>query len=201
MKNNNFPYEQLAQIGLTRGAIDGMKKEEREALFQGKTSPLLDLSIRKNEIAFVGKGKISLYEKSGGEIGIKVHPVRAEIKNDYSLSPKQYERLQSGETVIHDTLDKGKSRTYLLQADKQTNEVRATELRTVKIPDKIQGYALKNEEKNMLKQGQRVEFQNETGERQSIKLDLIAPKGIKVEPVLLAKDNNLKQSQSNSISR
>ncbi|GJM64683.1 DUF4099 domain-containing protein [Persicobacter diffluens] len=201
MKDNKFPYEQLAQIGVNRDTIDGMKKEEREALFQGKPSSIMNLTISKNDIDFIGKGKISLYEKPGGEIGVKVHPVRAEIKNEYNLSPKQFERLKEGETVLHDTVRDGKSSTYLLQADKQTNEVRFTEVLSVKIPDKIQGYVLQSAEKNMLKQGQKVEFQNEKGERQSIKLDLIAPKGIKVDPVVLSKDNSLKQDQSFAVSR
>ncbi|GJM64637.1 DUF4099 domain-containing protein [Persicobacter diffluens] len=201
MSRERIPYDQMKSIGISKADIDSLNQMEREAFLKGKSSPVMRLTIEKEGTTFSGHGKVSLYEKPCGEMDIKVHPVKLGVENNYSLSEQQFKQLKKGEIISHQANKNGFVKHFLLQADKQTNEVKYVDVSSLKLPERIQGYVLEEKEKELLKKGQRVEFQNLKGEHQSIKLDLIAPKGILVQQTSGADQNEISRSNASYLSR
>ncbi|GJM64685.1 DUF4099 domain-containing protein [Persicobacter diffluens] len=201
MPRELIPYDQMKSIGISKADIEAMSKMEREAFLKGESSPIMKLKVEKEGTTYSGQAKVSLYEKTNGEMAIKVHPVRLGIENNYSLSDQQFSKLKDGEIVAHQVNKNGTLKDYLLQADTKTNEVKYVDVSSINLPDRIQGYVLRNEEKNKLKTGESIEIQNERGERQSIKLDLIAPKGLNVQSTRGIIQNETSHSQTAYLSR
>jgi Protein of unknown function (DUF3945) len=123
---------------------------------------------------------------------LMVHKVEREINEDLNLSEKVKNQLQAGEIVQ----SKIKDESYLMQLDKQTNQVLSIQQSKLIVPDFINDVQLSLDQKNALRQGQPIELKK--GDTNlTVKLDLNQRSGFKVKAVvqklILNKEQKIEQ--------
>ncbi|ADY38189.1 hypothetical protein Bacsa_3668 (plasmid) [Phocaeicola salanitronis DSM 18170] len=175
-KENDIPYGQLEKVGLTKMDILSLPKTDLESLLSGKRTSLLNLKgIDMQGHDFEIKAKISLYRKEDHSVGVKIHPVRNCIQNDANLKPQELNKLQSG-SLITKKIDGEK---YLLQLDKETNEILKAKLRSIIIPSFINGSEISSKQKEELKNGETIVINN-GNDKIKVRIDLNSQKGIQL---------------------
>lgn len=173
IKESDIPYAELERMGIYKKNIYSLNKENLEALFAGKRTELLPISgIDDKGEEFAFNAKISLYHKENGQVGINIHPIRPTINNEYDLKGKDLQKLQAGELIMK-TLNGEK---YLIQLDKETNELLKVRSRDIVIPNVIKDISLNNTEREALRQGKEISIGKEKD--LVIQLDLNNPRGI-----------------------
>ena len=98
-QTESLPYKSFEKIGLHKQDVLNLPKRDLQSLLQGHTTSLLSLKIRSEGLDLKEKAKLSLYSLSDNSVGIKVHPVRKDIQNDYDLKKSDIERLKDGKAV------------------------------------------------------------------------------------------------------
>lgn len=173
----DIPYDQFARLGLNKRDILFMKKDDLQQLLSGKRTSLIEISsIDGKKLDEKIKAKFSLQLDENGNVNLMIHPVRKEINNDIDLNKTQIEKLQKGQLITK----KIDGENYLVQLDKDNNELIRTKVKDINIPSHIEHIELGNEQKDKLRKGEPVVLQDKGREFQ-ISLDLNARLGFKYE--------------------
>lgn len=173
-KESDIPYEDLKRLGISKLDILSLDRKNIDALLSGYRTKLFDMDFTNNNgerIAF--KGKISLYRKEDDSVGIKVHPARHDILNDINLKQKELQKLKDGE-IISKVINDEK---YLVQLDKETNELLRVKTNSIHIPKYILDKELTLADRNKLKHGETITL-GDSDKQVQVKLDLNNPQGI-----------------------
>lgn len=171
-RENDIPYADLQKIGISKSDVLSLSKNNLEALLSGKRTELLHLNCTdaKGE-KFDINAKISLYRKEDNSVGVKIHPVRQNILNDIGLKEKDINKLKDGD-IISKSINNEK---YLIQLDKETNELLRTKQKSIIIPSYILNEQINSKQKETLKNGGIIELNS--GDK--VRLDLNSVNGVK----------------------
>ncbi|MCQ2265368.1 MAG: DUF3945 domain-containing protein, partial [Bacteroidales bacterium] len=131
------------------------------------------------------KAKFSLKRDADGNVKLIIHPVRNEIQNDIKLNATQLEKLKQGQVIMKKIDDEN----YLVQLDKENNEILKTKVKDIVIPSHIEHIELGQEQKQKLKRGEPIILINDNKEFQ-VSIDLNARLGYHFEKL-----NNLEREQ------
>ncbi|MDM8242863.1 DUF4099 domain-containing protein [Phocaeicola barnesiae] len=171
-KENEIPYHDLKMVGIEKSDVLSFNRENLEALTSGKRTSLLSLRFTdRNGENFNFEGKISLYRKPDGVVGLMIHPVRNSILNDMNLKDKEIESLKAGKLVAKTV----QGERFLVQLDKETNELLRANMKSIRIPSYIEGEKISREQKEALKNGESI-FMKSGSE---VRLDLNEKNGVK----------------------
>lgn len=173
----DIPYNQFERLGFNKRDILFMRKDDLQQLLSGKRTSLMEISsIDGKQLEKKIKAKFSLQLDEKGNVNLMIHPVRKEINNDIELNKTQIEKLQKG-LLITKKID---GENYLVQLDKENNELIRTKVKDINIPSHIEHIELGNEQREKLRKGEPVVLQDKGREFQ-ISLDLNARMGFKYE--------------------
>ena len=176
-KESDIPYDQFARLGYDKKSILFMNKEDLKQLLAGKRTSLMEIdSVNGQKLTHSIKAKFSLVRDDNGRVNLIVHPVRNEIQNDVKLNATQLEKLKKGQLVTK----KIDGENYLIQLDKENNEILKTKVKDIVIPSHIEHIELGQEQKQKLKKGEPIILQADNKEFQ-VSVDLNARVGFKFD--------------------
>lgn len=170
-KENEIPYAQFKELGITKQDIFSFKRDNLESLFAGKRTELIDIKgtdLRGESFSF--KAKLSLARREDGSVGVNIHPMRTEIKNDFDLRGKEIECLKRGELI--NKIVNGER--FVIQLDKETNELLRARSKDITIPNRIKDFKLSPSDREKLRQGKTIKV----SDKDFVSLDLNSPRGI-----------------------
>lgn len=173
----DIPYEEFERLGYNKRDILFMNKEDLKQLLSGKRTSLMEINSfdgRKLEDSI--KAKFSLQRNEDGKVHLMIHPVRNEIQNDIKLNATQLEKLKQGQIINKKINDEN----YLVQLDKDNNEILKTKVKDIVIPSHIENIELGREQKDKLKKGEPIILVADNKEFQ-VSIDLNARLGYKFE--------------------
>lgn len=176
-QEKDIPYEEFARLGYNKRDILFMNKEDLKQLLAGKRTTLMEInSVDGQKLGKSIKAKFSLQRDEDGKVKLIIHPVRNEIQNDIKLNATQLEKLKKGEIVMKKINDEN----YLIQLDKDNNELLKTKVKDIVIPSHIEHIELGQEQKQKLKKGEPIILVADNKEFQ-VSVDLNARLGYKFD--------------------
>ena len=179
----DIPYDELEQLGLEHVMVDDLPQEAMDNLLQSRPTPLLSLSVRKNDGDVKRfRGRVMLLGFDDGSVHAVVVP---RMKKAYGLeefeSDAQDYLTRGGVLLVQEPTG-----SYYAQFDSVTNQVWKTESAAVDYNLRIITGNPKNakyfdgDSEEALKQGQPVTLTNEEGDgRCTVGIDLLTPTGIR----------------------
>ncbi|MDO4801039.1 MAG: DUF4099 domain-containing protein [Prevotellaceae bacterium] len=152
-QEKDIPYEEFARLGYNKRDILFMNKEDLKQLLAGKRTSLMEInSVDGQKLGKSIEAKFSLQRDEDGKVKLIIHPVRNEIQNDIKLNATQLEKLKQGQIVMKKINDEN----YLIQLDKDNNELLKTKVKDIVIPSHIEHIELGQEQKQKLKKGEPI---------------------------------------------
>lgn len=185
-QEKDIPYDQFARLGYDKRTILFMNKEDLKQLLAGKRTSLMEIeTVDGQKLGESLKAKFSLQRDKDGKVNLIVHPVRNEIQNDIKLNSTQLDKLKQGQLITK----KIDGENYLIQLDKDNNELLKTLVKDIVIPSHIENIELGLEQKQKLKKGEPIIVQSD-GKDVQISIDLNARMGFRFDQL-----QNLEQEQ------
>jgi len=149
-KESEIPYDQFEKIGLTKMDVLTLDKTNLELLMSGNRSKLIPIKgFFEDGKPFDMESKISLNRDADGRVNLILHPIREKINNEIGLKDLETERLQNSQSIVK--IIEGQK--YLVQLDKETNELLKVKLKEIKVPSHIKDVELSSMQKENLKNG------------------------------------------------
>lgn len=158
-KAKEIPFGELEQYGIAKEAFLDLPRKALDNLLTGRLSPLLKLTVEgKNGKMFQFPAKVKLHRNMDGTTALRIFPAMKEIKNEFSLTEKELEKLRDSRTIVK-SIDRGNGteRCYL-QLDKETNTVMHVKASEIHIPDAIGEAVIGSEQKERIRNGEPVEI-------------------------------------------
>lgn len=175
---NHLPYGLFEKIGMSKKEVLSLPADDLKALLQGRTTRMLDLNFKMEGIDLREKAKISLYTLADNSVGIKIHPYRKELQNEYGFSASEMGMLKKGEVLAKTKVSlNGEKEKYLFQLDQDINEIKSVRVKDIHIPKFIEGHELTRGQKEELRKGASVILAGE----KIIRVDLLHANGYTVE--------------------
>lgn len=182
MKNENFkesdiPYEEFAKFGYSRERIMQLSKSDLDALLSGRRTSLLAVNrIEGVDKELDIKVKFSLKRDFDGNIRLMVHPVRESINNDIKLTVHELNKLKEDQIVIK----KIEGEKYMIQRDKDNNELLKVKAKDIMIPTHIGSIELSSTQREHLKKGNPILLEN-SNYKIAVSVDLNSRSGLKAQ--------------------
>ena len=175
-QNNQYRYnesminwDQLKNFGLSReylqerGLLDSMLKGY-------KTNQLVPINLNFGSAVLRTDARLSLQQSNTGEVVLAIHGIRKqpELERPYFghiFSEEDKKNLLETGNMGRVVELKGRNGEYIpsfISLDKMTNEVVAMRAENVYIPNEIKGVQLTDQEKNDLREGQKVYIEGMT---------------------------------------
>jgi hypothetical protein len=175
-KEKDIPYHEFKKLGFSKeDIITKMSRDDLERLMSGKRTSLFNIQgVDSKGQDFSIMSKFSLVRKEDGSTTLHLHPVRAEIKNDIGLSDNEINRLQKGQLVAKNI----NGERYLVQLDKETNELLKAKTKDINVPTHIQDVELNNVQRERLRKGQLITIESGK-EKIQVGIDLDNKRGLK----------------------
>lgn len=172
----DIPYHEFEKLGFSKeDLITKMSRDDLEKLMSGRRTSLFKIQgIDSKGQDFAIMSKFSLVRKEDGTTTLNLHPVRPEIKNDIDLSDKEIKRLQK-EQLVPKTIN---GERYLVQLDKDTNELLKAKTKDINVPTHIQDVELNNVQRERLRKGQLITIESGKDKIQ-VGIDLDNQRGLK----------------------
>lgn len=189
MKNpfyvNELPKQEMASLGLIDKAGNYiLSPEDVEALLAGRRTNLMslkDLDAGGYKIEHLD-AKLSLDRKPDGQVGFKLHPIYKQPLIPPLLDDEEAQALISGQRQTVDKRVPGPGKKEVVfEYDPDTREFVSYDPAQVIAPDKINGYKLKDWQKDDFQKGFNVRLPDGT-ELQHRATD---PKGIRADRAAL----------------
>lgn len=174
-----LPYAQFERLGLGKKEVLTMKAEDLARLLSGSRTGLQRLQVGEFDI----KARLSLQRNPDGSLGVYVHPVRSQVKNDLGLSDQEVQRLKEGRVLLRDFAGRGgKAKAYFFQLDRETNEILRARAKDLVVPGAIKDVVLSHDQKEQLRQGRLIELTSRKSGVIQARIDLNQPNGIAAVP-------------------
>lgn len=178
---NRLPYQGFEKLGMSKKDVLNLPADDLKSLLQGRTTKMLELNIKAEGVDLKEKAKISLYTLADNSVGIKVHPFRKELSNEFNLTSKELDRLKTGEAFAKQQISlNGEREKYLFQLDRDINEIKKIRVQDISIPNSIQGAKLNQTQKQDLLEGKSIVIDTEKNTK-SIRIDLTQPSGYSIQ--------------------
>lgn len=176
-QEKDIPYDQFARLGYDKKTILFMNKEDIMQLLAGKRTSMMEIdTIDGQKLGQSLKAKFSLQRDEYGKVNLVIHPYRNVIQNDIKLNNTQIERLKQG-LLVTKKID---GENYLVQLDKDNNELLKTPIKDIIIPSHIEHIELGQEQKQKLKKGEPIILQAD-GKDFQVSIDLNARMGFRFD--------------------
>ena len=171
MSMEQIPFDKLEKVGINRGLIEKMEKQEMTDFLNGfRSDKLYTVNAKINGEDYKIPAKIRMQSKEDGSVDIKVHPIqRLNVPDEYM--GHKFTREEKGALLSDKNLGKtieltgrdGKKDNYYLSIDPKTNELIPLRSSYIQVPDKIKGTNLSSEQKEKLASGEKVTVDEMTG--------------------------------------
>ncbi len=176
-KENEIPYQEFAKLGYTREMISELSRKDLEQLLSGRRTSLLPIThIEGQDKEFDIKAKFSLKRNTDGTVSLIVHPVRESINNDIKLSIHELNKVKEGQIV----LKKIEGEKYMVQLDKENNELMKVKAKDIMIPHNIGDIELSSTQREHLKKGNPILLED-TNYKIAVSIDLNSRSGLKAQ--------------------
>lgn len=184
-----IPYLELQKVGLSKETVlSAPPKEFLSPLLKGELTPMVELKQR------TGKGyeatypaRLRLSRDKHGQAYLQILPFQKEMKKEVKdgqnvmgkLNDEQMAALLRGEVIRKELTEQNSRRIYLLQLDRQTNNLLRAKLEDIKVPNAIQNVELGLEQKKRIKEGKPLEVEI-NGSKVTAVVDLKSPTGFTI---------------------
>ena len=176
-KENEIPYQEFAKLGYTREMIRELSRKDLEQLLSGRRTSLLPIThIQGHDREFDIKAKFSLKRNSDGSVSLMVHPIRETIQNDIKLSVHELNKVKEGQIVMK----KIEGEKYMVQLDKENNELMKVKAKDIMIPHNIGDIELSSTQREHLKKGNPILLESESY-KIAVSVDLNSRSGLKAQ--------------------
>ncbi len=176
-KENEIPYQEFAKLGYTREMISELSRKDLEQLLSGRRTSLLPIThIEGQDKECDIKAKFSLKRNTDGTVSLIVHPVRESINNDIKLSIHELNKVKEGQIV----LKKIEGEKYMVQLDKENNELMKVKAKDIMIPHNIGDIELSSTQREHLKKGNPILLED-TNYKIAVSIDLNSRSGLKAQ--------------------
>lgn len=170
MQEENFPFEKLKLIGLTKEDFQNMPTDFQQSLINGEMTPMISVTVTlQNGNRMVMPLKLRSIVAENGKADIIVYPSYRDFKNQWNLPAESFEALKNGD-VLH-------SDGRYIQRDAETNALIQVSEKDMNLEKKIADFEklrdieLGIEQKNQIRNGRPVEV-NAGGEMCTVGIDL-----------------------------
>lgn len=186
---SDIPYHEFEKLGFSKEDLfTKMSRDDLDKLMSGRRTSLFEIKgIDSKGQDFSIMSKISLVRKEDGTATLHLHPIRPEIKNDIGLSDKEIKKLKN-EQLVSKTIN---GERYLVQLDKETNELLKAKTKDINVPTHIKDVELNNVQRERLRKGQLITIESGK-EKIQVGIDLDNQRGLKFSD----KDFELKQKEA-----
>lgn len=171
INKDEIPFEKLEKVGIKRDFVDRMESQEFKDFLNGfRSAKLYTVNAKINDENFRIPTKIRLQKLENGSVNIKVHPIqRLHIPEEYmqhKFSKQEktalLENRNLGKTLELKGRD-GKKDHYYLSIDSKTNELIPLRTKHIRVPEKIKGTGLSDEQRQKLAAGKKIVVKGMTG--------------------------------------
>lgn len=160
-------WQQLESIGVTRDQLVNSNSLDKMLNWQ-KSPVLFPIQGDINGVHIQTDARLSFRENSEGELSLRVHSVRQQPELDQPLYGTQLtdadkkNLLDTGNAgrLIEFNVGKDKTINAFVSVDKLTNELVILNAEKIKIPDKLKGVDLSEQQKQELREGKGVYIEN-----------------------------------------
>ena len=167
---DEIPFQSLAMLGMSKERVFNLDKSNFLRLLSGQRTDIMRFDFLSKGRRFIIDGKL-LLERNADGVSASVVPVRKQIQNDYDLNNAELIKLYSGK-LINKHID---GQRYILQLDRETNEVLKARTDNIKLPFDIEA-----KEREKLLSGKNIQVETETG-KHTIRLDLLNDKRFAID--------------------
>ena len=171
ISKDEIPFEKLEKVGIKRDFVDRMESQELKDFLNGfRSKKLYTVNAKINNESFRIPMKIRLQKLGDGSVNIKVHPIqRLHIPEEYMQHKFTKEEKMAlldnrnlGKTLELKGRD-GKIDNYYLSIDSKTNELIPLRTKHIRVPEKIKGAGLSDEQRQKLAAGKKIVVKGMTG--------------------------------------
>ncbi len=171
IRKDEIPFEKLEKVGIKRDFVDRMESRELNDFLNGfRSMKLYTVNAKINDENFRIPTKIRLQKLEDGSVNIKVHPIqRLHIPEEYMqhkfTKEEKMDLLENrnlGKTLELKGRD-GKKDNYYLSIDSKTNELIPLRKKHIRVPEKIKGVGLSDEQRQKLAAGKKIVVKGMTG--------------------------------------
>lgn len=172
---NDIPFKQFEQqLGMKKEQVLDLADDLKKLLSGNRTS-LLSLDIKGLNLQQPLQAKLSLRRESDNSTTLLIHHARKNIQSDIKFSDSEFKKLEKGDLFNKQLLSKnGEKENYLVQLDKETNEVLKIREKDLKLPA-----FLTSEQKEQISKGKSIVVKG-NNETKMMKIDLNETKGFSV---------------------
>lgn len=176
-KESEIPYQEFAKLGYTKEMISDLSRKDLEQLLSGRRTSLLPIHhIEGFNKEFDLKAKFSLKRNDDGTVSLMVHPVRENIDNNINLTVHEINKVKDGFVI----LKKLEGEKYMVQLDKENNELMKVKAKDIMIPHNIGGIELSTSQREHLKKGNPILLED-TSYKIAVSIDLNSRSGLKAQ--------------------
>lgn len=171
IKQDEIPFTKLEKAGVDKEFVSRMEPQELQGFLNGfRSQKLYTVNATINDEQFRIPAKLRLQKGDDGTVNVKVHPIqRLRIPEKFmghTFTQEERNTMLSeknlGKTLGLKGKD-GKKDTYYLAIDPKTNELIPLRSSYIKVPEKIKGASLSEEQKQKLAAGKKVFLDKMTG--------------------------------------
>ncbi len=148
IKNNEVPYSELEQIGLSREAFWSLPKDLLMKVLNEGLSPMMNLHIDGASVL----GKIA-FRREEEKVTLMVYPRMKKPHSTLRLTKREMGKLQNNGIIRK----KISGIVSFMQLDKEINTVVSVPVKCVYIPNRIGDIEITDEELKLLRDGEIVE--------------------------------------------
>lgn len=171
ISKEEIPFEKLEKAGIKKDFADRMESQELKDFLNGfRSAKLYTVNAKINEEQYRIPAKIRLQQEENGNVNVKVHPIqRLHIPEEYMghKFTKEEKSALLEDKNLGKTLElkgkDGKKDNYYLSIDPKTNELIPLRTKHIRVPEKIKGAALSEEQKQKLAAGKKIYMDGMTG--------------------------------------
>ena len=171
ISKEEIPFEKLEKAGIKKDFADRMESQELKDFLNGfRSAKLYTVNAKINEEQYRIPAKIRLQQEENGNVNVKVHPIqRLHIPEEYMghKFTKEEKSALLEDKNLGKTLElkgkNGKKDNYYLSIDPKTNELIPLRTKHIRVPEKIKGAALSEEQKQKLGAGKKIYMDGMTG--------------------------------------
>ena len=171
IQKEEIPFDKLQKVGVDKEFVNRMEPQELNSFLNGyRSEKLYTVNAKINDQEFRIPAKLRLQKGEDGTVNVKVHPIQRLHIPEKFMGHKFTEEERNallkdknlGKTIELKGID-GKKDNYYMAIDPKTNELIPLRASTIKVPGKIKGATLSEEQKQKLAAGKKVFLDKMTG--------------------------------------
>jgi len=171
IRMEDIPFESLERVDISRDFTTHMEDRELNDFLHGfRSNKLYTITTMINDERYRIPAKIRLQQMEDGSVSVRVHPLQRlmvpdefmghRVSRDEKMALLSHKRL---EKTVELTDKNGKKDSYFLAIDPKTNELIPLKSKSIRIPEKIKGVTLSQEQRQKLAAGKKITLNEMTG--------------------------------------